>query len=396
MLKEAFPNASFKIFSWEPEYDEPRFRASFPGIECSFVKHRFQAGEFSVRNRLWLFLSSTLNLKTDRILKVNAGFYNAIKTSDLVVISGGDILADYGEDAIKHYFFQIAVALALHKPVFVFAQSLSRYKSDRLLRFARSYLNRVSVISVREKVSFEYLKEIGIKAPFHLTADPAFTLLPSPAQRAQEIARYEHLPLENNFLVGISVSQTGTKYSQRKHEDFLKIMAAVCDNLIQKYHAIIIFVPHVTYQNNSDNDDRKTAKALRDLMKNQQDAFPIEGDYSCAELKAIIDKCSLFIGARTHATIASASMLVPTIALAYSVKAYGIMEDVFHKDRSICDVSTFDFDELWNKCEYMIENREIVISTMRERISRIKQRSRINIALAKGLFDKSFFNNSKG
>jgi colanic acid/amylovoran biosynthesis protein len=385
MMRQAFPNASFTIFSWEPEYDEPIFRASYPDIECDFIKHRFQAGEFSTRNRLWLFLRNALNLNTDRILQVNQSFYHAMKDSDLVVISGGDILADYGDEAIQHYFFQIAVALALRKPVFVFAQSISRYKSDEMLQFARSYLNKVSVITVREKVSFEYLKEIGITAPYYLVADPAFTLVPCSTQRLQKIAECEHLPLENKFLVGFSASQTGTSCSEREHHGFLKIIAAVCDKLIERYEATIIFVPHVTYPNDQTNDDRKVAQAVKGLMKNQQNVFSIEGDYSCAELKAVISKCSLFIGARTHATIASTSTFVPTIALAYSVKAYGIMEDVFDRAKCICDISTVTFDELWAKSEYLINNREIVIDEMKKRLENIKERSNLNIALAKKL-----------
>jgi colanic acid/amylovoran biosynthesis protein len=385
MMRQAFPNASFTIFSWEPEYDEPRFRASYPDIECHFIKHRFQTGEFSARNRLWLYLHNSLKLRTDRILRANQGFYRAIKNCDLAVISGGDILADYGDETIKHYFFQIAVALALQKPVFVFAQSISRYKSNEMLRFARHYLNQVSMISVREKVSYEYLKEIGITAPFHLAADPAFTLLPCSKPRLKEIAECEHLPLENKFLVGFSVSQTGTRYSEMEHHSFLKIIAAACDQLIDQYRATIIFVPHVIDPKDPNNDDRKVAQAVKGLMKNQQNVFLIEGDYSCAELKAVIGEFSLFIGARTHATIASTSMFVPTIALAYSVKAHGIMEDVFDKTKCLCDISTLTFDELWTKSEYLIKNRETVLGEMKERSISIKERSNLNIALAKKL-----------
>jgi colanic acid/amylovoran biosynthesis protein len=387
MMRQAFPNASFNIFSWEPEYDEPIYRTLYPEVECSFIKHRFQTGEFSARNRLWLFLCGTLKLKTDKILLVNKGFYNAIKNSDLVVISGGDILADYGEASIKHYFFQIAIALALQKPVFVFAQSISRYKSDKLLRFAKSYLNKVSMISVRERVSYEYLKEIGIKSPFHLVADPAFTLKPCSAQQMQEIVKKEGLPPENELIIGFSVSQTATKYSERQHQDFLEIIAGICDKLVDKYHAKIIFVPHVTYHNSSNNDDRVTAKAIKDLVTNKHNISLVEGDYSCTELKSIIGRCSLFVGARTHATIASTSMLVPTIALAYSVKAYGIMGDILDREKCICDVSVFTSQELWEKIEYMIGNREKVINEMKARLKGINERSSLNITLAKRILE---------
>ena len=47
------------------------------------------------------------------------------------------------------------------------------------------------------------------------------------------------------------------------------------------------------------------------------------------ELKGYIAACDLFIGARTHATIAAYSSHVPTLVVGYSVKARGIAQDLF-------------------------------------------------------------------
>ena len=118
-------------------------------------------------------------------------------------------------------------------------------------------------------------------------------------------------------------------------------------------------------------------------MVNKQKAFVIEGVYSCSELKAVIGRCTLFIGARTHSTIASASMLVPTIALAYSMKAFGIMEDVLDKEKCVCDIKTLNAKELLNKSKYLMENREKVIKEMSHRLNEIRKRSLQNGELAK-------------
>lgn len=381
--KQVFPDASFTIFSWEPEYDEPLYKMDHPDFEFKFIRHRFQTGEFSLRNRFWLFLNLFLRLRTDKILRTSKNFYEAIKSSDLVIVSGGDILADYGEEAVKHYFFPIAVALALKKPVYVFAQSISRYKSEEMLRFAKFYLNKVSLITVRERLSFEYLKEIGIKAPFHLTADPAFTLQPCTETRMKEILEAEHLPDKDGLIIGVSVSETATRWSDSSYNAFLEIMAKVCDQLINKYKAKIVFVPHVTYENNTANDDRLVGRAVKSLVTNKQNTFVIEGDYSCSELKAIIGRCTLFIGARTHSTIASTSMLVPTIAIAYSTKAFGIMEDVLDKEKCVCNVRTLNAKELLAKSEYLMENREKIIKEMSHRLDEIRRRSYLNGKLAR-------------
>jgi len=385
ILKQAFPEATFTVFSWEPEYDKQHYKND--SIECRFIQHRFQTGEFSARNRFWFFVNYYLGLKTDHIIWVKPSFYNAIKSCDLLVVSGGDILADYGEEAIKHYFFPIAVAIALKKPTYVFAQSITPYKREETLKFARFYLNKVSLITVREQLSFDYLKNVGVKAPFYLTADPAFTLRPCNDYRLKEIIQAEHLPDMNMPIIGVSVSQTATKWSESSHEDFLKIMAEVCDQLINNYKAKIVFVPHVTYENDPNNDDRVVGRAIGSLMINKQEVFLIEGDYSCTELKAIIGRCTLFIGARTHATIAATSMLVPTIALAYSVKALGIMEDVLDREKCVCDIRGFNREELLRKAEYLLENSNKVVKELGERLEKIRKRSLLNGELAKKIMN---------
>ncbi len=164
ILKDVFPDASFEIFSWEPEYDSQHSNGN--SMECSFVRHKFQVNEFSNRNKLW-FLINRLGVKTDKILQVNHTFYNSIKRSDMVVVSGGDILGDYGESAIKHYFFPVAVASALKKPVYIFAQSISPAGNKKLLKFTRNHLNKAALITVRERVSYDYLKSLDIKVPFY-------------------------------------------------------------------------------------------------------------------------------------------------------------------------------------------------------------------------------------
>ena len=45
--------------------------------------------------------------------------------------------------------------------------------------------------------------------------------------------------------------------------------------------------------------------------------------------KGYISRCRMFIGARTHATIAAYSTCVPTLVLGYSVKSKGIARDIF-------------------------------------------------------------------
>jgi colanic acid/amylovoran biosynthesis protein len=385
MLTNVFPGARFKVFSWDPAYDAPRF--GHPDIPCEFIRHKFNTNEFSPRNRIWLFLNSTLKIRTDKGLFAPQYFYDALKWADLVVVSGGDILGDYGEAAVKHYFFPMAVAAALGKPVYVFAQSISRYKNPGLQRFCRHWLNRMALITVRERISYEYMKEIGIKAPCHQTADPAFTLKACSEERSTEILRQEEISPDGKPLVGFSVSRTVTRWGEGSHERFVRDIAGAIDRLAGRYAGSrFIFVPHVTFRNNPENDDRLIGREIYEKIICRDRVNLIEGDYTCEEVKGIIGGCDVFVGARTHATIASTSQLVPTIALAYSTKAFGIMEDVLDRERCVLDVRELTADRLVSMVDALLSGKNQIVADMSARLPAIRSASVKNGELAKRLF----------
>lgn len=385
MLKDTFPEARFKVFSWDPDYDSPRFNQS--DIRCEFIRHKFNTNEFSKRNRFWLFLNGTLKIRTDRILYAPKYFYDAITWADLVVVSGGDILADYGEAAVRHYFFPIAVSVAIGKPVYVFAQSISRYKDGKVRDFCMNYLNRAALITVRENLSYDYMLELGVKAPCYRTADPAFTLKPCALERVKDVLSREGIRMDGSPTIGLSVSKAVTRWGEGSHEKFIHAVAGAVDRLSESYRdGRFIFIPHVTYRNDANNDDRVVGREIYRRIERKDRVSLIEGDYTCEESKGIIGMCDLFVGARTHATIASTSQLVPTIALAYSAKAFGIMEDVLDRKRSVLDVRELTEEKLASMAATLLSEKKQLVEGMAMRMKGIREASLRNGDLARGLF----------
>jgi polysaccharide pyruvyl transferase WcaK-like protein len=89
-------------------------------------------------------------------LLVNNPELTAIRDTDLVVDLSGDMLTeDYGPHVAYSHFLPILTALAMGRPVMLCAQSIGPFKLTRGL--ARFILNRVSLITVREAISFNYL-----------------------------------------------------------------------------------------------------------------------------------------------------------------------------------------------------------------------------------------------
>ena len=100
---------------------------------------------------------------------------------------------------------------------------------------------------------------------------------------------------------------------------------ALIQYILDNTDASIALIPHVVW---ASNDDRIPLKQLYDDFDQNPRLILIE-DHTAPELKYIISKCSFFVGARTHATIAAYSTGVPTLVVGYSVKARGIARDLF-------------------------------------------------------------------
>ncbi len=372
MLKQQMPDARFKVFSWDPDYDRERFVQN--GIPCDFVLHPFNTGEFSRRNRFWLFLNGTLKFRTDKGLRAPQRFFDAVSRADLVVVSGGDVLADYGEAAVKHYFFPVAVASALGKPVYVFAQSISRYPDRGLESFCRRLLDRTGLITVREKISYDYLRELDIRAPFHRTADPAFLLRPCGPGRTKEILGEEGIDGGGEPRIGFSVSRTVTRWGGSDHGGFVDGMAGVLDRLAERYRDVrFLFVPHVSNRRDEENDDRAIGRQIARKVSCRDRVDLVEGDYRCDELKALIGTCGLFVGARTHATIAAVSQGIPTLALAYSIKASGIMGELLDEEVCVLEAGDFSADRLFRMIENLQEHQDRYRDRIRSRLPHVRE-----------------------
>lgn len=112
-------------------------------------------------------------------------------------------------------------------------------------------------------------------------------------------------------------------------------------------------------------------RMLKEQFKDNDRVVMID-DNNCMALKGIISKCKLFVGARTHATIAAYSTCVPTIAVGYSIKARGIARDIFGTEKNyVVSVQNFtDKDDLKNAFQWLEKHekevKNILINRMPE------------------------------
>ena len=316
--------------------------------------------------------------------------------ADVVIVVGGDGFADAGG---VYQSIGLLLETFMKKPVIVFPSSIGPYNTKFTRFLARLSFNRVKSITAREEITRNYLKEIGInKPPVSLTADAAFILKPTPAEKVQEIFSKEGIDNGEGVLIGMNISQLvnyKSKNFQVKH-DYIRLMAQLADYIVDNLNATVIFVPHEILpkevkkleggSKRIGGDDTTAIKETFEKVNKKHEVIPIVTEYTAAELKGIIGRCDLFIGARMHANIAAISMCIPTISIAYSIKAPGIMKMV-GLEKYVCDFRTVTFAELILKIEDMLSNREKIVEKMTPKIEELKESVWLNVKLVKDLLD---------
>ena len=309
--------------------------------------------------------------------------------SDIVINSGGDHLSgEYGIGTLGS-FINISYAILLGKPVILYGESLGYFENPVLNSIAKSVFNRTKLILIREELSKRYLDNNNITMPkICVTADPAFLLNAVQESHVFKILYKEGINEVQTPVIGINPSGLISRFSGKGHqkaeEEFASIIAKVIDNLAENLKATIIMIPHVYTPT---NDDRIAINTIFREVENKSKVKIIKNEYTPQELKGIIGQCDLFIGARMHATIASTSMLVPTVGIAYSHKMYGIIGEMLGQEKYILDIKELDYESLISTINDAWGNREKIKKELEVKIPVVKERAMLNGKLVKELLD---------
>lgn len=173
---------------------------------------------------------------------------------------------------------------------------------------------RYDLITARETISYEALKKVNPNTV--LVADPAFVL------------ERKELPLPEGWIEGKMIGVNASPLILQNGQSGQLVMdafKALIQRIMESTDCSVALIPHVVWES---NDDRIPLKVLYDTFAETGRVIMVE-DHNCMELKGYIARCRMFIGARTHATIAAYSSCVPTLVLGYSVKSRGIARDLF-------------------------------------------------------------------
>lgn len=247
--------------------------------------------------------------REEQIARNNMPFLRAAKRADLCVSIGGDTYC-YGRPELL-----LAVNKRLRAqgtPTALWGCSVEpELLRGELLDDLRGY----SVIVCRETITYEAMRGAGLDAV--LGVDPAFFL------QKEELS----LPQawKTGDTVGVNVSPLILKCAEDADAVFESFRALV-RRILDTTESAVCLVPHVLWAH---DDDRQALSRLKESFPQEPRVFLLPDGLNACQIKGYIARMRLFIGARTHATIAAYSSAVPTLTIGYSIKARGIARDLY-------------------------------------------------------------------
>jgi colanic acid/amylovoran biosynthesis protein len=102
--------------------------------------------------------------------------------------------------------------------------------------------------------------------------------------------------------------------------------------LLRELDARIVLIPHVQ-ESAPWNDDRTLITELVRHFAFDPRLRIAGGDHSASEFKGIVSECDLVVSERMHSCIAGLSSGICTVAIGYSIKAEGILRDLFEPEQ---------------------------------------------------------------
>ncbi len=241
-------------------------------------------------------------------------FLKMLRTN--VFISGGGTLLQNvtSNRSFLYYISLIILAKVMRKKTIVMAQGFGPLQGRFFRTLARIVLNRVDLITVRDRDSFEEIRKLGIKRPkLYLSGDPSAILKVPKAEIGKMILSLEAIRT-GKPLLGIAVRSVPRK----EEEKLYQALSEAVDWLSREHNYSPVFI---LFQ--CPEDMSETSMVLNNMQEKSSVVFRM-----CRpdEMLSLVSNFDLLIGMRLHSLIFAAMNSVPMLGISYDPKVEAFMK----------------------------------------------------------------------
>jgi len=366
MLNHVFSHVEILVPSDDIELDQKQWP------EAGQYGVRFVEAYLPMYNRYWVHfqrLPFKMLKKSGWPFRFPSKLRDEINSVDAVLSVGGDNYSlDYRLPSLLMGIDRLA--MKLNKPVFIWGASVGPFEAEPdFVPAVREHLAGMSLIFARESITYNYLTNTLKLSNVVQMADPAFTL------KKEYVDTASFWPQESkNGVVGLNVSPLIERYKKNR-QDLRAETIQFIRNVVAKGFSVLL-VPHVIPLDGSEknNDAVYMGNILSEVEDLGDSVTLMPAHFNASQIKQVNSQLRYFIGARTHATIAALSSGVPTLSIAYSVKAKGINKDLLGDMPVILPTPELTSISLMAGLKYLINNEELIKLCLQEKLPEWRER----------------------
>jgi polysaccharide pyruvyl transferase CsaB len=286
----------------------------------------------------------------------------AINKTELVLMGGGSLLQDETSNrSLYYYLFILGYAKLLKKKCMLYANGIGPVYKRGNRWLTKLIVNKVDLITLREKLSYKELKELGIVKPdIHITADPVFTFPMSNIDVKSVFINGSLKPTDR--MVGVFFREW------KDSKEYISKIAKVCDAVSIEYKAKIVLIPMMYPR------DLDVCKKIKDMMT--ESSVILANKYDAKTIIEIVSKMELVLSMRLHALLYSALSGVPMVGFSYSdkVKYYMNELDLDYID----DINGFLVEDVLGIIRNIYNNYEECKNNIHVKVNKLKRKAEAN------------------
>jgi colanic acid/amylovoran biosynthesis protein len=382
IVREQIPDATFLI----PSFDPARDGAQWPGMQsagCALVPGVERSPRIKWWNRVVSRIPALMGAWEPWYTPSSRVKSDFAQCQGALMIGGDVISLDYGPGSLFLWSGLMDAAHRAGLPTMLFAASVGPFSANTVVeRYMRKHLQRYSAISVRETASLKYLQGLGLQNAV-LVADPAFRLEPEKTELGPPFDQASDGVLAFNIS---PLVQNGWQ-SANPGKELLDECAAFLQRVMAETSLSVLLLPHVDpLDGSSGNSDSYYMSGLLSKLGGASKRLALlRPGLNAAQLKHVVGSCRFLIAARTHATVAGWSQHVPTISIAYSVKARGLNQDLFGHLDYVLETPKVGRNSLWQSYQLLVERESFLRDHLAKQIPSWKVKAGESAQLLKGV-----------
>ena len=282
--------------------------------------------------------------------------------------------------------FYLWLCKSYKKKIMIYAPSIGPFSDIRSISpskiiknfFLKNILNKIDIITLRDKQSFDYIKMLNLKNKnLYLSIDSA---LQNPVKKIDVLSLCQAYGINLNEKPVIGITPIDLQWHaywskiEGINEKITTTAAQALDYCISRFNAQIICFPQLYGKAVKPMScDIPVMFNIIDKMKHKTAVNILSPNFNTEQQQAIMDHLSLFIGFRHHSAVLSAKMKLPCVCVSYEHKATSFMEDIQLekyvielKDLTTSSITTM-IDTVWNDKEDIITHLNNIHNDLQEK-----------------------------